>query len=115
MTDTPEDRTHRPYPWRYRNTAFVLGIIGYIADATDDLDKAAWPDVVDHFTDDAHTWKTVEATLYDLIAFGVVHRIGKPGDGRRRRDTRALVTTTLGRAWLDGEPIPIPDIPKETP
>lgn len=89
------------FPWSYRNADWVLGIIGYIAD----LDKGTWAEVVDHFTDDEHQWRTVEKVIYDLLVFGVIRRAG--------RDHRGLAITTLGRAWLDGIIIPIPTTDSE--
>lgn len=84
-----------------RSPELIAAILGYLADA----DQAApWNEVLDTFTggDREIPWKTLENVLYELIAFGAVHRIGKAG----RTDTRALKITPLGRAWLDRETLP---------
>lgn len=99
------------FPWSYRSTTFVLDVIHYIAERSDDH-KVLWTEVLDRFTTEKHAWRTVEKVLYELCAFGVIQRIGKPAD-RRRGDTRALTLTTLGRAWLDAELIPIPTTNEE--
>lgn len=91
-------------PLRYRSPTLVLAVLGHIYDSDEPV---PWTEIVEHHTDDAHTWRTVEGTLYDLVAFGAIHRIGKPGAGRNP-DTRALKPTPLGRAWLYQEIQPLP-------
>lgn len=67
-----------------------------------------WTDLVDAFTSEAHSWRTVENVLYELDALGAVHRVGKPA-ARGRPDSRALLPTLLGEAWLAGELHPVPE------
>lgn len=102
-------------PWQWRSKRLVLGIINYIAEQDTDTTRAKvlWVEVVDAFTDEDHRYDTVEKVLYELAVFGVIQRIGKPAAGRRNVDTRALSITTLGRAWLEGDTIPLPTIEDE--
>lgn len=84
-------------------------LIAALLDAVyDDPEPIPWTDLVHAYTTTDLPRKTIENTLYDLIAFGALHRIGKPGT-RRTPDTRALRQTPLGRAWLDGELLPPPE------
>lgn len=89
---------------RFRAPELVAEILGRVYDADE---PAPWEELVAELTDDGRPWKTVENTLYELVQFGALHRIGKPGD-RRRRDTRALKPTALGRAWLERELLDLP-------
>lgn len=91
-------------PLRRRNPDLIHHLLGYVYEADEPV---PWLDIVDHYSNDRHPWKTVENTIYDLVAFGALHRIGKPGAGRTP-DTRALKPTALGRAWLDQDLIPLP-------
>lgn len=100
-------------PWRHRSNDLVIDIIEHIVSECDTNGKALWPDVVDRFTTDRHAWKTIENVLYDLCTFGVCQRIGKHAE-RGRTDTRALVITVLGHAWLEGDIVPTPTRNKET-
>jgi hypothetical protein len=92
------------HPLRRRNPELVVALLGYIYDHDDPV---PWLDTVDRFTNDGRPWKTVENTIYDLIAFGALHRVGKPGQ-RGTPDTRALRPTPLGRAWLERTLLPLP-------
>lgn len=74
-----------------------------LADLEDAAGPIPWNDLVETHSSDAHPWKTVENTIYDLIAFGAVHKIG---GYKGRADTRALKLTPLGRAWTDRDRIP---------
>lgn len=95
-------------PTRWRSPRLVVELLGYVYDAEEPI---PWLELVDTFSEgDGRSWKTVENTVYDLVAFGALHRVGKPGD-RRRPDTRALKATALGRAWLDRELLPAPGEP----
>lgn len=91
-------------PLDYRHPALIFAILGHVYDSDEPV---PWHEIVDHHADDAHTWRTIEGTLYDLVAFGALHRIGKPGH-RHAPDTRALKPTPLGRAWLDRELVELP-------
>lgn len=86
-----------PDPLRYRSPDLIRAILDAIYDP-DDPTPIPWVDLVDAFTSDRHQPRTIEATIYDLIAFGALHRIGQTAT-RTRADTRALKGTTLGRAW----------------
>lgn len=88
-------------PLAYRDPQLVATILGKVYDSDRPV---LWDEILEL---DAGPWKTTEAILYELIAHGALHRIGKPGD-RRRPDTRALKPTPLGRAWLNREPAPWP-------
>lgn len=94
---------------RLRDPTLVVAILGYVYDAGEPV---GWSELVDAFTADERPWKTVENTIYDLVTFGALHRVGQPGTGRKL-DTRALKATTLGRAWLDRELIPLPTDPDD--
>ena len=101
-------------PLTYRATALVLGVLDYVYTAEDPV---PWDELVDVFTTAATPYRTVEATLYDLVAYGALHRIGRPATSRRP-DGRALRATPLGRAWLDRDLLPLPgarDVPTSTP
>lgn len=91
-------------PLRFRNPTLIIAVLGYVYDLDDPV---PWTELVDVFTADARPWKTVENTIYDLVAFGALHRIGKPAT-RGAPDTRALKATGLGRAWLDRDLLPLP-------
>lgn len=95
---------------RHRDPALVRAILDAVyADVDQDKpDPVPWRDLVDAFTSEAHSWRTVENTLYDLAAAGAIHRVGKPST-RGRPDTRAFLPTLLGRAWLAGELHPVPE------
>lgn len=98
-------------PVRFRPAELVYGILDYIRDVElADQPAPEWNEIVEHFTSAAIEWKTVENTMFDLIQFGALHRIGKPPAGRRIRDSRALKTTDLGRAWIDQELEPLLDV-----
>lgn len=90
-------------PILFRKPELVLGLLHYVYDEEEPI---PWVELVSIFSDPT-PWKTVEATIYDLVKFGALHRIGKPGN-RHAADTRALKPTALGRAWLDGELLEVP-------
>lgn len=96
-------------PLRFRNPTVVVAVLGYVYDADAPV---PWEELVDTFTSAAHAWKTVENVVYELVAFGALHRIGAPPKrsygGKTGPDTRALKATALGRAWLDRTLLPIP-------
>lgn len=87
----------------FRNPTLVVAIVGYVADADRPV---PWNEILETYRE-AAAWKTLENVLYELLAFGALHRIGKPGT-RGRPDTRALKITRLGRAWLDRDLLPLP-------
>lgn len=96
---------------RLRDPDLVLAMLGYLVDYEDDPDvetSLPWRALVDTFTTADREWKTVENTLYDLAAFGAIHRIGQAGT-RTRSDTRAVRSTPLGRAWLEQTLLPLPN------
>lgn len=93
-------------PIRRRPARLVLDLLGHVYDADEPI---PWLELIDTFAD-GHPWKTVENVVHELVAYGALHRIGRPGD-RRRPDTRALKPTALGQAWLDGEVLPRPGEP----
>jgi len=82
-------------PLRYRSPELVAAILDAIHD---DPEPIPWADLVHAFTSDRYPPRTIEATIYDLITFGALHRIGTPAT-RTRPDTRALRSTILGAAW----------------
>lgn len=96
-------------PLRFRNPTIVVAVLGYVYDADEPV---PWEELVDAFTSSSHAWKTVENVVYELVAFGALHRIGKPPvksyGGKAGPDTRALKPTELGRAWLARELVPLP-------
>jgi hypothetical protein len=94
-------------PISRRAPELVLAVLGHVYEAEEPV---PWLEVVGQFSSDRWPWKTVENTLYDLVAFGALHRIGKPGH-TRQPDTRALRPTFLGRAWLDQD---LPGLPGST-
>lgn len=87
-------------PLAFRDRRLVLGIIGVIYEADRPV---PWSEILDTFTTDKRPYRTVEATLYDLIAYGAIHRVGQPSRKRGAPDTRGLKPTPLGRAWVDRE------------
>lgn len=89
---------------KWRNVGLTNALIGYVFDAEEPV---PWNELLETFTTEERSWKTVENRIYDLVAFGAFHRIGKPAE-RRRPDTRALKATVLGRAWLERELVPLP-------
>jgi len=90
-------------PLRFRSPALLTAILDAIYD-DDEPQPIAWTDLVNNLTGH-HEPRTIEATLYDLIAYGAIHRIGK-APTRRQDDTRALKPTALGHAWWTGSPLP---------
>lgn len=88
-----------------RPADLILAILDAVYD---DPEPIPWPDLVHAFTTSDVPRKTIENTLYDLVAFGALHKVGKAG-GRRSADTRAVRQTPLGRAWLAGEVLPLPE------
>lgn len=88
----------------YRPTELVAAILGHIYDTDHPV---PWLELVDHHTNDRWPWKTVENVIYDLIAFGAIHKIGKATKGKP--DERALKPTQLGRAWLNQQLEPLPN------
>jgi len=89
---------------RFRSPELCASVLGIVYE---DEDPVPWSTLVELLSSDRHPWKTVENTLYDLVALGALHRIGQAGT-KRRADTRALKPTPLGRAWLDRELLPLP-------
>jgi hypothetical protein len=88
---------------RFRSPTLVLELLGYVYDADEPI---PWNELLGVFgLEQDRPVKTVENALYDLVAFGALHRVGKVS---RREDTRALKPTPLGRAWLDRELLPQP-------
>lgn len=89
-------------PLTYRRPELVSAILGYVYENN----GARWPELVDVFSTVAPP-RTVEAVVYDLVAIGALHRVGRPGD-RTRPDSRALRPTLLGAAWLEQRLQPLP-------
>lgn len=103
MTVEPEPiDPPRRHPIYRRRRALVIGLVGYLAEQTDPV---PWDDLLNAFRTDDLSWKTIENTIRDLEHFGALHRVGKTVRGA---DTRALLATALGRAWLDQELAPLP-------
>lgn len=94
-------------PLTYRRPELVSALLGYVYEH----DGARWPELVDVFSGSAPA-RTIEAVIYDLVAIGALHRVGKPGD-RHRPDSRALRPTLLGAAWLEQRLHPLPGAPDE--
>lgn len=89
-------------PLRFRNPTIVVAVLGYVYDAEGPV---PWDELVDAFTSSAHQWKTVENVVYELVAFGALHRTGAVV---KKVDARELRPTSLGRAWLDRELLDLP-------
>lgn len=98
------DERHPLGPISHRTPELVLALLGHVYEADNPV---PWIDLVGQYSSDRWPWKTVENYLYDLVAFGALHRVGKPGH-TRTPDTRALRPTPLGRAWLDQHTLPLP-------
>lgn len=94
-------------PLRFRSPELVVEILGLVYDRAEEEPPIGWIELVVGLSD-SNQWKTVENTIYELVAFGALHRIGRPAQGRRGIDTRALKPTALGRAWLDRELLELP-------
>lgn len=98
-----------------RPPRLVYGILDYIADNPDE--PPTWLEIVDTFTSRPGaritvTYQTVEATLYDLMAFGALYRKGRPTKSRKPgADKRTLHVTPLGTAWLNQTEMPPPITP----
>lgn len=95
---------------RYRPAELLVAIIGTIYD---DPDPVPWQTIITTYST---RWprRTVENAIYDLIAYGALHRTGRPAE-KGRPDTRTLRPTTLGQAWLTGQLPPIPQPRNEHP
>lgn len=61
-----------------------------------------WLQLVD-LCADRWPWKTVENAIYDLVAYGALHKVGKPAGRSSRPEGRVLRGTVLGAAWLRDE------------
>lgn len=106
MTDTP----HPLGPLHWRPPDLVTGLLGYVYESEEPV---PWLELAGRFAEEgAYPMKTIENVLYELVALGALHRIGKPGYARVP-DSRALRPTALGRAWLDGELLPLPGTTEE--
>lgn len=101
MTDRPPHAVYR------RRRTLTIGIVAHLADHHEPI---PWDHLVEVFTTEKLSWKTVENTIRDLEHFGAVHRLGKIARGT---DTRALIATELGRAWLDQHLPPLPGQPPD--
>lgn len=75
------------------------------------LDGVPWNEVINAGSatdgDELTPSATVERAMRAIIEFGAARIIGK--FDRRHGDTRRLVLTTLGVAWLDQELMPLHD------
>lgn len=91
-------------PLDHRSSELIAAILGIVYDTPNPV---PWLELVGQLSTTATPWKTVENTVYDLIAFGALHRIGRPGH-TRTPDTRALRPTPLGRAWLERQLLDLP-------
>lgn len=92
-------------PLRFRNRDLILSLLDYVYDAGE---AVPWGELLTVFGIDAgRPLKTVENSLYDLLQFGALHRVGQPGT-RSRPDSRAMKPTNLGRAWRDRILLPLP-------
>jgi hypothetical protein len=81
-------------------------LVAAILDAIyDDPEPIPWTDLVDNLAGGNYKTRTIDAAIYDLIAYGALHRTGKPAT-RRQPDTRHLRQTPLGRAWWTGTELP---------
>lgn len=92
---------------RFRDRTLVLSLLDYVYEAGEAI---PWNELLVVFGmehDPPRPVKTVENALFELVAFGALHRIGKPG-ARTRADTRALKPTPLGEAWRDRTVLPLP-------
>lgn len=88
---------------RFRDRTLVLSILDYVYEADEPI---PWNELLEVFgLEQDRPVKTVEGTLYELVAFGAMHRVGKV---TRAKDTRALKPTALGKAWIDRELLPLP-------
>lgn len=97
-------------PLAFRDRDLVLTIFDYVADV-DDGPPVTWAELLTVFgTELDHRVKTVENAVYELVAFGALHRIGRPAGRKGGKDTRAVVATPLGKAWRDGR---VPGLPGE--
>lgn len=95
---SPGDR----HPVYRRRRSLVVGIVGFLADQEAPI---PWDELLAVFRTEDLSWRTIENTIRDLEAFGALHRVGKVVKGK---DTRALLATPLGRAWLEAELVPLP-------
>ena len=91
---------------RFRSPELVISIVGYFVETDEPI---PWLEALEVFVDDEHPWKTVENLFYELVAFGALHRTGKP-KGKGRTDSRALRATPLGRAWLERDLLELPGL-----
>lgn len=100
MSDTP----HPLGPLARRPVELVTGLLHYVYDSAEPV---PWLELAGRFSEEsAHRMKTVENVLYELVALGALHKVGKPGYARVP-DSRALRPTALGRAWLERELLPL--------
>lgn len=98
------------HPLDRRSPELIAAILGLVYEADDPI---PWLELLGQLSTTATPWKTVENTIYDLVAFGALHKIGRPGH-TRTPDTRALKPTPLGRAWLDRTLLDLFTPPTET-
>lgn len=92
-------------PLGRRPADLVTALLGFVYESDDPV---PWLELAGRFSEEgAYPMKTVENVLYELVALGALHRVGKPGH-TRVPDTRALRPTALGRAWLERDLLPLP-------
>jgi hypothetical protein len=91
-------------PLSYRPADLVVGIMGYVIESERPV---VWAELVEAFTGD-HARKTVENTIRELVNFGALARSGDRARTARQVDTRTVVATTLGAAWLAQDLLPLP-------
>jgi hypothetical protein len=92
-------------PLTKRNRRLVDAILATLyPDDDEEPTPFPWNELVDAFSGQYEP-KTIDNTLRDLVAFGAAHKVGTIG---RNGDTRALLPTPLGRAWLDRVTLHLP-------
>lgn len=94
----------RPQLYRRRTVSLTLAILAAIYEDEDEH-GVPWSAILETFTTTTTTAKTVENTLYELLAFGAIRRNGERARGRHL-DSRRLLPTSLGRAWLEQDTLP---------
>lgn len=102
MTTDIDDDDERLDPIYYRSPAVVADTLRFIYS----LESVPWAELVGRVLE-LHRNKntrTIENVIYDLIAHGAAHKVGKY---QRGSDTRAVRATPLGRAWIMRELLPL--------
>lgn len=86
-------------PLSYRPAELLMSLLGYVADASDDVPV---DELIEYHSNEDRPFRTVDAAIRDLTAYGAFHVVGR----RPGRAAGVIRLTPLGRCWIDGDDLP---------